>query len=351
MLWGLLLKLLPYLFVLNLSIAPLEFPELNLKNIFSLGRGLSARAEESTTTLLVTGDILPGRSVHLRYAQTGDSNFAFAKVASVLSAADLTLVNLEGPLVSGCPIVREGVTFCGDPRLAEGIKFAGVDIVNIANNHIFDFGAKGRQETITTLKEKGFAVAGEGLVVYKVVNGTRFAFLGFDTVGKKIDRLNLVRSIGAARKSADVVVVQFHWGQEYTYLPKAAGEDPISLAHFAVEQGADLVIGNHPHWVQGIEFYNKSEAKIARFGEAEPSQGKPIVYSHGNFIFDQMWSQETREGVVGKYTFLGKKLVGIEFLPVKIDPPFQPRFPIGEEAASILNKMRHSSEQIRELLK
>ncbi|MDP1710732.1 MAG: CapA family protein, partial [candidate division WWE3 bacterium] len=351
MLWGLWLKLLPYLFILNLSVAPLRFPELNLENIFSLGRGLSARAEERTTTLLVTGDILPGRSVHLRYTQTGDPTFAFAKVADVLSAADLTLVNLEGPLVPDCPIIREGVTFCGDPRLAEGMKFAGIDIVNIANNHIFDFGAKGRQETITTLKEKGFAVAGEELATYQIVNGTRFTFLGFNTVGKKIDRLNLARSIGTVRESADVVVVQFHWGQEYTYVPKPAGEDPIALGHFAVEQGADLVIGNHSHWVQGIEFYNKSEVKIARFGEAEPSQGKLIVYSHGNFIFDQMWSQETREGVVGKYTFLGKKLVGIEFLPVLIDLPFQPRFLAGKEAETTLSKMRLSSERIRELVR
>ena len=335
MLWGLLLKLLPYFFVLNLAAAPLKFPELNLKNIFSLNQGISTRAEDLTTTLLVTGDVLPGRSVQLRYIQDRDPKFAFYRVAGVLRDADLTLINLEGPLVQDCPVFYTGFTFCGDPRLTEGFKFAGIDVVNIANNHIYNFGTAGRQETIAVLKEKGFFVAGEEQAAYKTVNGTRFAFLGFDTVGKKIDHAQLSRSIRAARRVADVVVVQFHWGQEYSYIPKPAGEDPITLGHLAVEQGADLVVGNHPHWIQGLEFY----------------RGKAIVYSHGNFVFDQTWSQETLEGVVGKYTFSGNKLVGIEFLPVEIEPPFQPRFLTGEEAKDLLNKMRLSSEQIRELVK
>lgn len=332
MLLQIILKLFPYLFLLNLSWAPLQFPALDLEHIFAPKSAFISRAaEDQLITLLVTGDILPGRSVQLKLTQNGDPNFAFTKTAAVLRSADIVFTNLEGPLVSGCPVFYTGVTFCGDPRLAEGIKSAGIDVVNVANNHIYNFGSTGLSETLKILDRNGLLAAGEGRTAITAVKGVRFAFLGFDAVGKTLDRNFIAASIRTARKQAEVVVVQFHWGQEYTYVPKPAGDDPVALGHFAVEAGADLVVSNHPHWVQGMEFH----------------LGKPIVYSHGNFVFDQMWSQETTEGMVGKYTFLGAKLVGIEFLPIKIDPPFVPRFLSGSEKIRMLDIIENASEKIK----
>jgi len=332
----LLFRLLSYLLLFNFSLIPFHFPELNLAQVFSPEPSFVSHAADSKLiTLLVTGDVLPGRSVELNLARKGDPTFAFAKVAGTLRNADLTLINLEGPLLSGCPIITTGVTFCGDPRFVRGLTFAGVDVVNIANNHILNFGQGGLDQTRKILRENNLVAVGEEQIGFKKVRGVTFAFLGFDVVGKKIDRSFLTRQIKKARSTADVVVVQFHWGQEYTYVPKTAGENPINLAHFTIRSGADLVVGNHPHWIQGIEFY----------------RGNPIVYSHGNFVFDQMWSQETQEGMVGKYTFYGSKLVNIEFLPIKIDSPFQPRFLEGKEKDKLLQKIHTSSEKISELVK
>ena len=109
--------------------------------------------------------------------------------------------------------------------------------------------------------------------------------------------------------------------------PGIAPDDPVKIAHMAVDAGADLIIGNHPHWVQGVEMY----------------KGRFIAYAHGNFIFDQMWSRETREGVVGRYTFYGTKLIDVEYRPILIEDYSQPHFVEGQEAESILNRMREAS--------
>ena len=102
------------------------------------------------------------------------------------------------------------------------------------------------------------------------------------------------------------------------------------MAHTAIDAGADLIIGNHPHWVQGVEEY----------------KGKYITYAHGNYVFDQMWSQETREGVLGKYTFNNKQLINIEFIPIIIENYSQPRFATETEANNILQRMKESSSEI-----
>lgn len=112
----------------------------------------------------------------------------------------------------------------------------------------------------------------------------------------------------------------FHWGAEYVSVPQSAEgiapDDPVEIAHLAVDAGADFIIGNHPHWVQAVELY----------------RGKLIVYAHGNYIFDQMWSYETRVGVIGLYTFYDDKLVRVEFIPTIIEDYAQPRLLSAGEA-------------------
>ncbi|EKD67007.1 MAG: hypothetical protein ACD_48C00640G0003, partial [uncultured bacterium] len=95
------------------------------------------------------------------------------------------------------------------------------------------------------------------------------------------------------------------WGEEYTATPSARQKE---LAHFIIDSGADLILGNHPHWIQPPEVYS----------------GKYIMYAHGNTIFDQMWSEETKIGVIGKYTFSGMRLVDVEFIPTYIQDYGQP---------------------------
>ncbi|MDH7499470.1 MAG: CapA family protein, partial [candidate division NC10 bacterium] len=120
---------------------------------------------------------------------------------------------------------------------------------------------------------------------------------------------------------------------EYVQLPRAAPgiapDDPIEVAHLAVDAGADLILGNHPHQVQAVEIY----------------KGKLIAYAHGNFVFDQMWSYGTRVGVMGRYTFYDRALIKVEYLPVRIDHYAQPVLLEGEEAKAVLKGMKEASEE------
>ncbi|HEY8283881.1 MAG TPA: CapA family protein [Chloroflexota bacterium] len=286
-------------------------------------------------TLIATGDVIPARSVNYEMFIRNDYTYPFLKTYKFTRAADLTLINLESPLINGCTVTNSGMSFCGDPRVVAGLKLAGVDIANLPNNHIGNYGVAGIQETEQHLTDAKIAWDGFGHTVYATVKGVTFAFLGFNGVGQLVDIPEMSTEIHAARKRADVVVVSFHWGREYTSIPLTApgiaDQDPRMIAHLAVKAGADVVVGNHPHWVQGIELY----------------QGKFIAYANGNFVFDQMWSIETRQGVVATYTFYGKHLISVRFQPVQIDNYAQPHLLSAVEGAPILARMREASLQIK----
>jgi len=166
------------------------------------------------------------------------------------------------------------------------------------------------------------------------VRGLKFGFLAFNGVEDTIDREAMTAQIQALRPQVDVLAVALHWGAEYISLPQAAPgvaeDDPVEIAHLAVDAGAGLIIGNHPHWVQAVELY----------------KGKLIAYAHGNFIFDQMWSYETRVGVIGRYTFYDDVLMGVEFIPTLIENYAQPVPMEGAEAQAVLDGMKAASEEL-----
>jgi len=209
-------------------------------------------------------------------------------------------------------------------------------VANLANNHLTNFGPAGTNETQILLSKHGIGMSGLGLYEIRDIRGIKFAFLGFNGVGTHIDRAELKREIDLVRPKADVVVVSFHWGKEYELLPVAAAgiapDNPREIGHLAIDDGADLVIGNHPHWVQPVEIY----------------KDRLITYAHGNFIFDQMWSQETREGMVGRYTFYGTRLVRVDYRPVVIDNYAVPRW-LDEttgEGKAIIDRVAKASQQL-----
>ena len=295
---------------------------------------------ERVRTLIATGDVIPARNVDsLIRARGNDFLYPVAATADVLRAADLTLINLEAPLIGSCPHhPGGGFRFCGQAGFVEALVHAGVDVAGLENNHIGNYGPSGVAETIELLHTHGIAHADRHTLAVRDVRGLRFGFLAFNGVGEPIDRAKMVAMIAQAAEQVDVVVVAFHWGQEYVAVPQAAPglapDDPVAIAHLAIDAGADLVIGNHPHRVQAVELY----------------EGKLIAYAHGNFIFDQTWSLPTRQGVVGRYTFFDDRLVRVEFLPVQTDDGAQPRFLVGEEAQAVLDEMYGASLYLAEQL-
>lgn len=304
--------------------------------------------EKSKVVLIATGDVVSGRSVNYQMAKFNNFEWPFEKVKGVLASGDITVANFEVPLVKNCPTTVEGMVFCGREEAVKGLVASGVDVVTLANNHISDYGVAGIENTIKIMRENGIETVGYsavdpknidaktddatdtirqledtedvadehnnqlvGEILYKTVNGTKFAFLAFNDIYGSIppiltaDKEVVERLVGQARQNADVVVVSMHWGVEYRATPD---ERQIELAHLVADACADLIIGNHPHWIQSDEQYKDTYIK----------------YAHGNLVFDQMWSEETKKGVIGKYTFEDGKLVDKEFIPTYIKDYGQP---------------------------
>lgn len=314
------------------------FEPLTLEKVFSSDHRLpDGINQDEVRTLIITGDVIPARGVNIETLKRGDFTYPWQEVKYLLKRGDLRIINLEAPLLKNCPVLDSGFTFCGDARHIEGLKFAGIEMVGLENNHIANFGFEGLRETQNLLSQNNIEWARRDKLAIKEVRGVKFGLLAFNGIGERVDREAMAEEIREARTQVDILMTMFHWGKEYERLPKTDGtiapDDPRELAHLAVDSGVDLVIGNHQHWVQGIEFY----------------KGSFIPYAHGNFIFDQMWSEETRLGVVGKYTFYGRELVDVQFLPIKIFNFAQPRPLSGEEAQLVLDKMRLGSEELAHL--
>lgn len=296
---------------------------LSLEKIFAEDHNFTATfSARDKRTLITTGDIILARSVNAKEVKLKNFLWPFAKAAPFLKSADLTFINFESPLIPNCPIAEEGIKFCGDPQNLEGLISAGVDVVNLANNHLGDWGLSGIESTIKLLNGAGISTTGGGSLAFKNVKGLNFAFLGFNDLGGQ--KLDLCPQIKQAKNEAKIVVVAFHWGKEYTSQPTPRQKE---LGHSAIDCGADLVIGNHPHWIQPVEIY----------------QNKAVIYAHGNFIFDQMWSQKTKEGIVAKFTFFEDKLLDVQFFPIQIENFGQPYFLEGEKKKEVLEEMEKLS--------
>lgn len=286
-------------------------------------------------TLIATGDVIPSRSVNTKVVQLGDFEYPFKKTVNFLKSADIVFINLETPLFAHCKTTIEGMVFCGDEKNVEGLVYAGVTVASIGNNHAGNYGVEGINSTVDLLKQHNIEVTGNGQPAIVKVKDKKFGFLGYNDIGSEeqgiawADIPQIQKDVQTLKKQVDFVIVTFHWGIEYTLVPSSR---QIELGHATIDAGADLVVGNHPHWVQGVEEY----------------KGKLITYAHGNYVFDQMWSRETQEGVIGKYTFNNDGLIQVQYVPVIIDQ-LQPRFANQNEALEILNRMKKSTLQITQI--
>jgi len=314
---------------------PDQVPPLTLDDTFP-PRGLSAlRLDPSRIrTLIATGDVIPARYTDVTVRSLGnDFLYPVAATKEITAAADLTVISLEAPLIDGCPYHDSGLLFCGQTGFTAGLAAAGVDVATLENNHIANYGLAGIAETEEALAAAGIDFADRDTPTVRNVRGLKFGFLAFNGVEDTIDRGAMTAQIQALRPRVDILAVALHWGGEYVSLPQTspgiAEDDPVEIAHLAVDAGADLIIGNHPHWVQAVELY----------------EGKFIAYAHGNFIFDQMWSYETRVGVIGRYTFYDDVLVGVEFIPTLIENYAQPVPMEGVDAQAVLDGMKAASEE------
>lgn len=239
---------------------------------------------DNQTTILFTGDIMLGRSVMGASLDNNDSYYPFRKTADFLKSADITFANLENPIINNCPRHVGGFKFCTSPEIARGLLYSGIDIVSLANNHSENYGKEGFEQTKKNLTNMNIDYIGDNNLVVKEIKNTKFGFLGFNyTFGfNNLDRD--LALIAGCHPAIDICIVGVHWGEEYKAVASSMQQ---AVSRKMIESGADIVIGHHPHWVQNNEIIN----------------GKPVYYSLGNFVFDQMWSEETKKGLVVKITF------------------------------------------------
>lgn len=286
--------------------------------------------ESDLVSIFVTGDVMLGRGVLLKMRKSRDYCLPFLKIANLLQNVDICLINLESPIVPNPSITTEGYILSTSKDSITGLKYAGVDVVNLANNHIFDNGKEGLKYTKDQLKKNGIEVCGFDDIAMVNIKGTKYAFVGFDCTAKSFDVGQAIKIIKLAKGRADVVIAAVHWGREYSYYPTSQQK---KIARKLIDSGASLIIGNHPHFVQGTEIY----------------KGKLITYSHGNFVFDQLWLTEAQRGVIGKYTFSKNKLIDAQYIPVEINGLCQPELSSGKASEEILRHMHESSERLKNI--
>lgn len=303
--------------------------------------------EPKETTLIFGGDVMLSRTVGQKMEKYRDYTWPFKKIYSLLSGTDITVVNLESPLTySGKYFVPSGsFSFNADPRSLQGLILAGIDLAALANNHFGNQGVSGMRDTFKILQEKGIAFVGAEnnsteahLPALIEKNGVTFSFFNYgypedlyvaNSSTPGIANMNIAemkKDVKLAKQKSDVVIVMMHAGIEYVNKPNSQQKE---FARGAIDAGADLVIGHHPHWVQITEIY----------------QGKPIIYSLGNLVFDQMWSTETQQGALAKVIFQDNLISSIEIIPIRIKDYGQPEIISDEkEKKAILSRMELANE-------
>lgn len=254
-------------------------------------------------SFVAVGDIMLGRYVNVKMLQNKDWRYPFLKTSPLLSSANLTFGNLEAPFVENCPTTSTGMVFCARPEAIEGLKFAGFDVLSLANNHILNQGQEGKTETINLLDTNNILPSENNLVIKKLSNLT-FGFLSFDLV--TYPKISPISQIFLISPTVDVLIVSLHWGNEYQKTPTQQQKD---LAHQIIDAGAKVIIGHHSHVTQPTEKYHDGL----------------IFYSLGNFVFDQPWSEETKKGNIAKIIFEGKNIKSYELIPVYIQDYCQPK--------------------------
>lgn len=281
----------------------------------------------SSVSLLFVGDIMLDRNVRLRSLKDGSRSYPFARLPNGwFDGFDYAVANLEGPVTDRRRPPEKSIDFLFDPEVVAALRETGIDAFSQANNHALDQGAEGYADSMRRLREAGFLAFGhqvqdgEVALATTTVKGVKFAFLGWNTTDNPLDRPAAERALAQAGATTDFQIAFLHWGQEYRDQPTA---DQIDTAHWLIDHGIDVVIGGHPHWVQGLSSY----------------QGKPIAWSLGNFIFDQDFSLKTRQGLALALAFEPtSRGVSLAPFPVQVDQS-QPRLVTADEPVELRERL------------
>lgn len=251
-------------------------------------------AESVSITVSMVGDCTLGTDVNFDqstsfdafYQMKNDPGYFFQNVKDIFTADDLTVANMEGTLTTSNDRQQKTFAFKGDPSYTEILTRGGVEATNLANNHSHDYGDQSYEDTIQYLEAAGITTFGYDRTAVMDVKGIKVGLIGIyelkDGLGRQQQVIDTIQEV--KDQGAQVIIVSFHWGTEKSNVPDDIQK---TLAHLAIDQGADLVVGHHPHVLQGIEKY----------------QGKNIVYSLGNFCFGGNKNPSDKDTMIFQQTF------------------------------------------------
>lgn len=299
--------------------------------------------------IYAVGDIMLDQLTKQRLTEY-DPAYPFARVRDILRQGDVVFGNLESPISQrGKALPGKRYTFRALPFSAASLIDGGVNLVSLANNHIMDYGPEALEDTLDILDEHGIYHAGAGRNLDQAHAGAILETAGYrvgllaytddfavpasfrpiwgaapDAPGAALihDRDRIEEDIRRLRPEVDLLLVSFHWGIEYTYRITAQQQE---LGRLAIDAGADMILGHHPHVPQGVEIY----------------RGKPIIYSLGNFIFYPFINPKTHDTLILEADFHQGEFTSVALLPVR-GGDSQPYLPEGREAedlASLLGKL------------
>ncbi|MBE6025189.1 MAG: CapA family protein [Cellulosilyticum sp.] len=311
--------------------------------------GVKGRYEEIITTKQITisaaGDFTlgyyKGQASGGRFDEVAKANgnsYFMKNVKEVFEADDLTIVNLEGPLTTRGVGKEKEFTIRGLPNYTEILKAGSIETVNLANNHTYDYGSVGYTDTVTFLDKAGVGYFGEDTTQFITVNDIKVALIGANgwTSGQDVKN-KLKKRIEAAKIQADLIIVEFHWGIEREHYPNSTQQN---LAKYVIDQGVHLVLGSHPHVIQGIGSY----------------KGANIVYSMGNFCFGANKNPADKDTFIYQETFVltadGIQSEGHEVIPCRISSTtnrnnYQPTILEGTEKDKVLARIEQYSKNLK----
>ncbi len=305
----------------------------------------------SAETLIITavGDIMLDGSARPVLERKGYA-LPFSATKTILTGSHITIGNLEAPIThSGTEFTGKRFRFRSPPKTAKALRDAGFTILTLANNHILDYGSVGLAETLSHLNASGISYTGAGadLAAARAPSiiqsqGKRVAFLAYSLTypaefyagesrpGTAPGYASLVTSdIAEARRKADYVIVSFHWGRELSVMPE---NYQVRAARSAVDAGADVVLGHHPHVLQGVERYRNGV----------------IFYSLGNFVFGST-SHHADRSIIARVT-LGNGVRGVEIIPLNVlnrEVQYMPSTLTGKDGKRLVERINKLSVKMK----
>ena len=267
------------------------------------------------------------------------SDYFLQNVKTIFAEDDLTIINMEGPLTESTERNGEKFAFKGAPGFVDILSGSSVEAANLANNHSHDYGEQGFEDTKRILSDAGITAFGYDETALITIKGIKIGLVGIYELHDHLERTRQLKDNIAKVKQegADLIITIFHWGNERETIPDS---NQMALGHIAIDYGADLVAGHHPHVLQGIDEY----------------RGKYIVYSLGNFCFGGNSAPDDMDTMIFQQTFTiqsGEVLTdeNITLIPCSISSEtgfnnYQPTPAEGSEAERILQKIDERSAQI-----